>query len=82
MRDYVMDTFHQEKIGVNPLRDFFSPHTRNIHPHVRYACLLLFWFFQLPKAEMPAWILMLKTSNDMVLHNEVPFEGYKNNISF
>ena len=36
------------KIGPNPLRGFFSPYTRNIHPDVRYAtpyvdaCLLLF----------------------------------------
>jgi len=88
MRDYVMDIFHQDKIGLNPLRGFFSPHTRTIHPHVRYAtlyayaCLLLFWYFQSPTAETPAWILTLKTSNDAVLHKEVPFEGYKSEISY
>jgi len=27
------------KIGVNPLRGFFSPHRGNIHPHVRYTTL-------------------------------------------
>ena len=42
-----------------------------------YACLLLFWFFQSPTAETPAWILTLETSNDAVLRKEVPFEGYK-----
>ena len=46
MRDYVMDTFHQEEIGLNPLRGFVSPYARNIHPMfatLRYshACLLL-----------------------------------------
>ena len=35
----VVDIFHQEKIGLNQLRGFFSPYTRNIHPHVRYATL-------------------------------------------
>ena len=39
MLDYVMYIFHQEKIGLNPLRGFFSPYTRNIDPHVRYATL-------------------------------------------
>ena len=34
-----MDTSHQEKIGLNPLRGFFSPYRRNIHPNVRYATL-------------------------------------------
>ena len=86
MRNYVMDIFHQEKIGLNPLRAFFSPYTRKIHPRVRYAtlyaCLLLFWFFQSPTAEMPAWILTPKTSNDAVLRKEVPFEGYKSEISY
>ena len=43
-----------------------------------HACLLLFWFFQSPIAETPAWILTLNTSNDVVLRKEVPFEGYKN----
>jgi len=32
-----MDTFRQEKSGVNPLKGFFSPYTRNIHPQFRYA---------------------------------------------
>ena len=83
-----MDIFHQEKMGLNPLRGFFSPYTRNIHPHVRYATLpythvyYFFWFFQSPTAETPAWILTLKTSNDAVLRKEVPFEGYKSEITY
>jgi len=83
--DYVMDIFHQEKIGLNPLRGFFSPYTRNIHPpcslpytHVYY----FFWFFQSPTAETTAWILTLKTSNDAVLRKEVPFVGYKSEITY
>ena len=47
-----------------------------------YACLLLFWFFQSPTAETPAGILTLKTSNDAVLRKEVPFKGYKSEISY
>ena len=43
VRDYVMDIFHQEKIGVNPLRGFFSPYTRNIHP--MFAMLRMFTTF-------------------------------------
>jgi len=86
-----MDTFDQEKIGLNPLRGFLSPCTWNIHPHVRYAtlryatlyaCLLLFWFFQSPTAETPAWILTLKTSNDAVLHKKVLFKGYKSEVLY
>ena len=48
MRDYVIDIFHQEKTGLNPLRGFFSPYTQNTHPPCSlryatlYACLLLF----------------------------------------
>ena len=41
-----------------------------------------FWFFQSPTAETPAWILTLKTSNDAVLRKEVPFGGYKSEISY
>ena len=41
-----------------------------------------FWFFQSPTAETPAWILTLKTSNDAVVRKEVPFEGYKSEISY
>jgi len=85
MLDYVMDIFHQEKIGLNLLRGFFSPYTRNVHPtcslpytHVYY----FFWFFQSPTAATPAWILTLKTSNDAVLRKEVPFEGYKSEITY
>ena len=79
MRDYVIDIFHQEKIGHNPLRGFFSPYTRNIHPHVR----MFTTFLVLPIAyETPAWILTLKMSNDAVLRKEVPFEGYKSEISY
>ena len=40
-----------------------------------------FWFFQSPTAETPAWILTLKTLNDAVLRKEVPFEGYKSEIT-
>ena len=43
---------------------------------------LLFWFFQSPTAETPAWILKLKTSNDADLRKEVPFDGYKSEISY
>jgi len=88
MSDYVIDIFHQEKTGLNPLKGFFSPYTRNIHPHVRYAKLpythvyYFYWYFQSPKAETPAWILTLKTSNDAVLCKEMPFEGYKSEISY
>jgi len=46
--------------------------------HVYY----FFWFFQLPRAETPAWILTLNTSNDVVLRKEVPFGGYKNEILY
>jgi len=46
--------------------------------HVYY----FFWFFHSPKAKTPAWILTLYTSNDVVLRKEVPFEGYKNEISY
>ena len=70
-----------------------SPHIREIYtPHVRYATLryatlpythvyYFFWFFQSPTAETPAWILTLKTSNDAVLRKEVPFGGYKSEIT-
>jgi len=83
-----MDIFHQEQNGLNPLRGFFSPYTRNNIPPCSlryvtlYGCLLLFWFFQSPTAETPEWILTLKTSNDAVLRKEVPFECYKNEISY
>jgi len=74
------------KNGVNPLRGFFSPHRRNIHPNVRYAMLThvyyFFWFFHSPTGETPGWILTLNTSNDVVLRKEVPSEGYKNKISY
>ena len=86
--DYVGDIYHNAKFYPNRFRGFFSPSTRNIHPHVRYATLyaclglLLFLFFQSPTAETPAWILTLKTSNDAVLGKEVPFEGYKSEISY
>jgi len=88
VRDYVMDIFHQEKIGVNPLRGFFSPYTRNIHPMFALSTQRMFttfWFFQSHTAKTPAWILTLNTSNDVVdvdLRKEVPFEGYKNEISY
>ena len=47
-----------------------------------FACLLLFWSFQSPTAETPAWILTLKTSNDAVLRKEVPFGSYKSEITY
>jgi len=73
-----MDTSHPEKIGVNPLRVFFSPHMRNINPNVRYATHVyyFFWFFQSPTAETPAWILTLNTSNAAVLRKDDPFDSY------
>jgi len=78
-----MDITRQEKIGANPLRGFFSPYRRNIHPNVPYTHVYyFFWFFHSPTAETPAWILTLNTSNDVVLRKEVPFEGYKNEISY
>jgi len=88
MPDYLMDIFHQEENGLNSLRGFFSPYTRNKYPHVRYAALqythvyYVFWFFQSPTAETPAWILTLKTSNDAIMRKEVPFEGYNSDISY
>ena len=48
-----------------------------------FACLLLFLVLPIAyTAETPAWILTLKTSNDAVLRKEVPFEGYKNEITY
>jgi len=61
MRDYVMDTFLLEKIGVNPLRGFVS----------------LFWFFQSLTAETPTWILTFNTSNYAVPRKEEPFRVKK-----
>jgi len=49
-RDYVMDTFHQEKIGLNPLSGFFSPLYANIHPRVRYPIRMFTTFLVLPIA--------------------------------
>jgi len=76
-----MDIFHQDKIGNNPLRGFFSPYRRNKHPkcsHVYY----FFWFFQSPRAETPAWILTLNTSNDAVLRKDDPFDNYVSEFSY
>jgi len=46
----------------------------------------VYYFFgstnRLQPSETPAWILTLNTSNDVVLRKEVPFEGYKNKISY
>ena len=39
-------------------------------------------FFQSPTAETHAWILTLKTANVAVLREEVPFEGYKSEITY
>ena len=49
---------------------------------LRYACLLLFWFFQSPRAETPAWILTLNTSNDAVLRKDDPFDSYTSEFSY
>ena len=78
---------NKKKIGVNPLRGFFSPltpHTRNIHPNVRYATHVYYflWFFQSPTAETPAWILTLNTSNVAVLRMDDPFDSYKSEFSY
>jgi len=45
------------------------------YPIPIYACLLLFWYFQSPTAETPAWILTLKTLNDAVLSQGSAFWG-------
>jgi len=42
----------------------------------------LFWFFQLPTAETPAWISMLNTSNDAVLRKDDPFDSYKSELLY
>jgi len=47
-----------------------------------YACLLLFWFFQSPTAETPAWIFTLNTLNDAVLHKDDPFDSYYSEFSY
>ena len=39
-------------------------------------------FFGSSNRLQPAWILTLKTSNDAVLRKEVPFDGYKSEISY
>jgi len=45
--------------------------------HQLNSCRL--WLQGIPvPPETPAWIVTLNTSNDVVLHKEVPFEGYKN----
>jgi len=49
---------------------------------LRYACLLLFWYFQSPRAETPAWILTLNTSNDAVLRKDDAFDSYKIEFSY
>ena len=49
---YVMDTFHQEKNGVSPLRGFVSPYTRNIcYAMLCYATVThVYHFLVLPLA--------------------------------
>jgi len=81
MLDYVMDIFHQEKNWAQSVKEFLLPIYAKYTPPM-FACLLLFWFFQSPTAENPAWILTLKTSYDAVLRKEVPFEGYKSEITY
>jgi len=68
---------------------FSSPHIREIYtlmfatlPYRPTHVYYFFWFFQSPTAETPAWILTLKTSNDAVLRKQVPFDGYKSEISY
>jgi len=53
-------------------------------PHVRYATHVyyFFWCFQSPRAETPAWILTLNTSNDVVLRKDDPFDSYKSEFSY
>jgi len=83
MRDYIMDIFHQDKIGINPIRGFFSPYRRNIHPKCSLRLFTTFyWFFQSPTAETPAWISTLNTSNDAVLRKDDPFDSYKTEFSY
>ena len=89
MLDYVMDIFHQ-KNWAQSVKGFLLPIYAKYTPpcSLRYATLpythvyYFFWFFQSPAAETPAWILTLKTSNDAVLHKEVPFGGYKSEITY
>ena len=85
--DYVGDIYHNAKFYPNRFRGFFSSYTRNIHPScsLRYPIRMFTTFFgssNRDTAETPAWILALKTSNDAVLRKEVPFDGYKSEISY
>ena len=70
---------HQEKNWAQSVKGFLLPiYAKYTYMHVYY----FFWFFQSSTAETPAWILTLKTSNDAVLRKEVPFDGYKSEISY
>jgi len=72
-RDYVVDAYHQ-KIGLNPPRGFCSPYKWNIHPSCsKFTSLFCFWFLNSPTGESVGPIFMLNTSNNAVLHKEVPF---------
>jgi len=64
------------------VKGFLLPIYATYTVSVVVVCLLIFWFFQLPTSESPAWILTLNMSNDAVLHKDVPFDGYKSDISY
>ena len=85
MRDYVIDTSHQEKIRQS-VKGFLLPtyvkYTPKMFATLTHVYYFFFWFFHSPTAETPAWILTLNASNDVVLRKEVPFEGYRNEISY
>jgi len=70
--DYVVDAYHQKNLGSIHL-GVFAPHIGEIYtPPVRNL-LCFFWFFNSLTGESVRPIFMLNTSNDAVLHKEVPF---------
>jgi len=64
-RDYVGDAYHQKEFGLNPQNHIYTPPVRMF--------TALFGFFYSPTGESTGPILMLNTSNNTVLHKEVPF---------
>jgi len=68
--------------------DYDKCHHDTITPFAPQICenahqvtrLVFFWFFLLPTAKTPAPIFIINTSNDVVLHKEVPFGGPENKI--
>ena len=90
MRDYVMDIFQPRKKWARSVKGFLLPiyakYTPPMFATLRYPIRMFTTFLVLPIAynrdETPAWILTLKTSNDAVLRKEVPFEGYKSEITY